>query len=66
MEIYKKEYGKDRHHSEPWYSFLDLQEHLRGYMIMDYLQEMSEEEKTPQDTKQNQVVKNKDGEDVTL
>ncbi|GEM_PF-5088083 len=60
------EYGKDWYRSEPWHSFFDLQEHLRGYKITDYLRVMPEEEKTPQDTKQNQVVKNKDGEDVTL
>lgn len=29
--------GKDWHHSEPWYKFVDPREHLKGYGIMNYL-----------------------------
>jgi hypothetical protein len=35
--------GKDWYHCEPWYKFVDPFEHLKGYRIMEYMQNTKKE-----------------------
>jgi hypothetical protein len=36
--------GKEWHHSEPWYKFVDPHKHLKGYKIMNFLKVTREKE----------------------
>ena len=45
QSVTERKDGKDRHHSEPWYRFVDPHKHLKGYKIMNYLQVTRAEKK---------------------
>lgn len=48
--------GKEWFHSEPWYRFVDPNEYLKGYKIMNYLK-VTHPEKNPRENAATRVIK---------
>jgi hypothetical protein len=51
---------------ESWYKFVDPHEHLKGYKIVDYLKTEVDSAENKYSIGPSQIVKDKDGNDVTL